>query len=64
MDTSFLEEERRLSNQVEIKGTFSPGFRHQMVELVRAGRSLESVTKEFDPSRQDNPQLGVPVRTR
>lgn len=27
-------------------------FRHQLVELVRAGRSPESLAKEFEPSAQ------------
>ena len=31
---------------------YSPEFRHQMVELVRAGRSPEELAKEFEPSAQ------------
>ena len=29
---------------------YPPDFRHQMVELVRAGRSPEQLAKEFEPS--------------
>jgi len=31
---------------------YSPEFRRQMVELVRAGRSPEELAKEFEPSAQ------------
>ena len=31
---------------------YPPEFRQQMVELVRAGRSPESLAKEFEPSGQ------------
>ena len=31
---------------------YPPEFRQQMVELVRAGRSPESLAKEFEPSAQ------------
>jgi transposase-like protein len=30
--------------------TYGPEFRRRMVELVRAGRSPESLAKEFEPS--------------
>ena len=33
-------------------GPYPPEFRHQMVELVRAGRSPEALAKEFEPSGQ------------
>lgn len=32
--------------------TYPPEFRRQLVELVRAGRSPESLAKEFEPSSQ------------
>ena len=32
------------------KRTYTAEFRRRMVELVRAGRSPESLAKEFDPS--------------
>ena len=31
---------------------YAAEFRHQMVELVRAGRSPEELAKEFEPSAQ------------
>ena len=31
---------------------YSPGFRRQMVELVRAGRSPEDLSREFEPTAQ------------
>jgi len=31
---------------------YPPAFRRQMVELVRAGRSLEELAREFEPSTQ------------
>jgi transposase len=31
---------------------YAPEFRRQMVELVRAGRSLEELAREFEPSAQ------------
>ena len=31
---------------------FTPEFRRQMIELVRSGRSPESLTKEFEPTAQ------------
>jgi len=31
---------------------YSPEFRQQMVELVKAGRSPEELAKEFEPSAQ------------
>ena len=30
--------------------TYAPEFRRQMVELVRAGRSPEALSREFEPS--------------
>lgn len=32
--------------------TYHPEFRHQMVALVEAGRSPESLAREFEPSAQ------------
>lgn len=32
--------------------TYPPEFRRQLIELVRAGRSPESLAKEFEPSAQ------------
>ena len=29
---------------------YAPEFRRQMIELVRSGRSLESLAKEFEPT--------------
>jgi len=31
---------------------YAPEFRHQMVELVRAGRSPEELAQEFEPTAQ------------
>jgi len=31
---------------------YTPEFRHQMIELVRSGRSPESLSKEFEPTAQ------------
>ena len=31
---------------------YSPEFRQQMVDLVRAGRSAEELSREFEPSAQ------------
>ena len=31
---------------------FTPEFRRQMIELVRCGRSPESLAKEFEPTAQ------------
>ena len=31
---------------------YPPEFRRQMVELVRAGRSIEELAREFEPSTQ------------
>jgi transposase len=31
---------------------YSPEFRHQMVDLVRAGRSPEELAREFEPTAQ------------
>jgi len=31
---------------------YPPGFRRQMVELVRAGRSPEELAREFEPTAQ------------
>ena len=31
---------------------YPPAFRRQMVELVRAGRSLEEPAREFEPTAQ------------
>ena len=34
------------------RSPYPPQFRQQMVELVRAGRSPESLGREFEPSAQ------------
>jgi transposase len=34
------------------KKVYPPEFRQQLIELVRAGRSPESLAKEFEPSAQ------------
>ena len=31
---------------------YAPEFRQQMIELVRAGRNAESLSREFEPSAQ------------
>ena len=31
---------------------YTPEFRRQMIELVRSGRSPESLAKEFEPTAQ------------
>jgi transposase len=33
---------------------YSPEFRRQMVELVRAGRSPEELAREFEPTAQSS----------
>jgi len=33
-------------------GSYPPEFRHKIMELVRAGRSTNEVSREFDLSRQ------------
>jgi transposase len=35
-----------------LRRSYPPEFRQQMVELVRAGRSPESLAREFEPSAQ------------
>jgi hypothetical protein len=39
---------------------YTPEFRHQMVELVRAGRSPEELAQEFEPTAQS---IGRPSGT-
>ena len=34
------------------RSPYPPGFREQMVELVRAGRTPEELSREFEPSAQ------------
>jgi len=34
------------------RGPYAPEFREQMVELVRAGRTPEELSREFEPSAQ------------
>jgi transposase len=34
------------------KPTYPPEFKQQMVELVRSGRSVDSLAREFEPSSQ------------
>ncbi len=34
------------------RAPYSPAFRQQMIELVRAGRSPEALGREFEPSAQ------------
>jgi transposase len=36
----------------KMRGTYTPEFRRQMVELVRAGRSPEELAGEFEPTAQ------------
>ncbi len=36
----------------KIRAPYPPEFRHRLVELVRAGRSPESLSKDFEPSPQ------------
>ena len=36
---------------------YSPEFRRQMVELVRAGRDPDDLAREFEPTAQVDPQL-------
>ena len=31
---------------------YPPAFRHQMVELVRTGRTAEELAREFEPTAQ------------
>ncbi|HEY6554612.1 MAG TPA: transposase [Vicinamibacteria bacterium] len=35
-----------------IRPPYSPEFRQQMIELVRAGRTPEELSREFEPSAQ------------
>ena len=41
---------------------YSPEFRRQMVDLVRAGRDPTSSAREFEPTAPVDPQLGRPGR--
>jgi len=34
------------------QGVYSPEFRQQLIELVRAGRTPEELSREFEPSGQ------------
>jgi transposase len=34
------------------RGAYPPAFRRQMVELVRAGRTPEELSREFEPTAQ------------
>ncbi len=34
------------------RGPYSPEFRRQMVELVRAGRSPQELAREFEPTAE------------
>ena len=34
------------------RSPYPPGFRRQMIELVRAGRSPEELSREFEPTAQ------------
>ena len=34
------------------RAPYPPEFRRQLIELVRAGRSVEDLAKEFEPSAQ------------
>ena len=34
------------------RGSYPPEFRRRMIELVRAGRTPESLGQEFEPSAQ------------
>jgi len=36
----------------KIRGAYAPEFRRQMVELVRAGRTPEELSREFEPTAQ------------
>ena len=36
----------------ESRGRYPPEYREQMVELVRSGRSVRSLAREFEPSEQ------------
>lgn len=42
----------RRSHTPKPRQPYAPEFRHQMVELVRAGRSPEELAREFEPSAQ------------
>ena len=35
-----------------MRAPYTPEFRRQMIELVRSGRSPESLAKEFEPTAQ------------
>ena len=43
---------------------YPPEFRHQLIELVRAGRSPEQLAQEFEPLGPDDPHLGPARRAR
>jgi transposase len=40
------------ATMAKTRGTHPPEFRHQMVELVRAGRTPEELVDEFEPTAQ------------
>lgn len=37
---------------------YPPEFRRQMVELVRSGRTVEELAREFEPSAGGDTELG------
>lgn len=50
VDTSLFGMEE--SSMRRPRRTYPPAFRRQLIELVHAGRSPESLAKEFEPSAQ------------
>jgi transposase len=50
VDTRLLVEED--FTMPKTRPPYPPEFRRQMVELVRAGRSIEELAREFEPSTQ------------
>ena len=45
------------------RGRYPPEYRERMVELVRAGRSPGSLSREFEPSEQTIRNWGESRRT-
>jgi transposase len=50
LDTATLLTE--VSNMGKTRPPYPPEFRRQIVELVRAGRAVEDLAREFEPSAQ------------
>ncbi len=50
--------EQKVFMMSKIHSKYPPDFRQQMVDLVRSGRTPESLAWEFEPSAQADRDLG------